>query len=160
MTKKLSPLGLWSNRDEVESGLQKITSKKDKLEALKVQINFRRKVLGQSHEDKSVFYFSHNRKALTINELKLNLLKLIPESESIQVYQLSADKITAHPDLLLYRRIKHRFECDGTLQWFDGTVLKYSPDTKEYCVQYDNEDETFSFALLDDYIANDLQIVS
>ena len=42
---------------------------------LKVQIKFRRKVLGQNHHDKDVFIFSHNRKPVVEYELKLNLFK-------------------------------------------------------------------------------------
>ena len=113
---------------------------KDRKEALKVQIKFRRKVLGQNHHDKDVFIFSHNRKPLAENELKLNLFKLLLQrniaDEPQEQSSLTFEKITADPDLLLYRRIRHRFECDGSLEWFEGTVLSYCTDTGEFTVQY------------------------
>ena len=161
LTVKLAQFGLWTTVAEVERGLHSLDSKKKKQEALKVQISFRRKVLGQNHEDKNVFYFSHNRKPLTETDLKLNLLKLLPQNSSAQ-QQLavpSETEIATDPDLLLYRRIKHRFECDGSLQWFDGTILSYNKDTGEYRVQYDNEDEIYSFPLLDDLKENDLKVL-
>ena len=51
--------GLWINRTELENGLKKKTMK---LKALKLQINFRRKVLNQSHPDKSVFFILPQQK--------------------------------------------------------------------------------------------------
>ena len=136
-----------------------LKGKKAKQEALKLQINFRRKVLGQSHEDKNVFYFTHNRKALTECQLKVNLFKLLPPSDYVQEF-VSAEDVTADPDLLIYRRIRHQFECDGSLNWYSGTVLSFNRDTMEYQVQYDNEEETYSFPLLDDLQSNDLQVLS
>ena len=160
LTMKLAIYGLWTTPNEVERGLQMLHSKKEKQQALKVQISFRQKVLGQSHEDKTVFYFSCNRKQLTELQLEQNLLKLLSQSDEIQQHQeLTFDEITADPELLLYRRIKHRFECDGFLEWFDGIVLSYNQDTGEYAVKYDNEDETYFFSLLEDLKEDDLIIV-
>ncbi len=140
LTKRLAPLGLWTKATEVECGLQTLKSKKEKQEALKIQIDFRRKVLCQSYPDKTIFYFTHLRKALTECQLKSNLFKLLPPTQEL----ISAD---ADPELLIYRRIRHKFECDGSFKWYDGTVLSYNADTKEYRVQYDNEDEAYSFPL-------------
>ena len=61
LTLKIQQFGLWTSRDDLESGLSQISSKKGKVTAVKNQINFRRKVLSQNHPDKSVFQFSHNR---------------------------------------------------------------------------------------------------
>ena len=158
LTVKLAQFGLRTTVSEVERGLYSLDSKKKKQEALKVQISFRRKVLGQNHEDKSV---SHNRKPLSETDLKFNWLKLLPQSSSLeqQLVVPSETEIANDSDLLLYRRIKHRFECDGSPQWFDGTVLSYSKDTGEYRVQYDNEDEIYTFPLLDDLKENDLKVL-
>ena len=41
-------IGLWRNKRDVETGLQKISTKTEKLRVLKVQIKFRQKVLVQS----------------------------------------------------------------------------------------------------------------
>ena len=61
------------------------------------------------------------------------------------------------PELLLYRRINHRFNCDGVMARYKGTVLSYDESTREYRIAYDNEDEIFSFPLLEDLENNDLQ---
>ena len=58
LTSKIQQHGLWTTREDVIDGLQSIKSKRGKLEALKLQINFRRKVFGQLHSDKPVFQFS------------------------------------------------------------------------------------------------------
>lgn len=59
-----------------------MNSSKKRPEALKIQISFHQKDLGQTHEDKTVVYFCHIHKALTETELKLNLVKLLPPSTS------------------------------------------------------------------------------
>jgi len=60
LTKKISSVGLWSTKDEVLAGLEKIATKTAKKDALKLQINFRKKVLCQTSDDQTVFQFSHN----------------------------------------------------------------------------------------------------
>ena len=76
LTKEIEAFGLWTSKAKVEDGIKSCTKQKGKKAALKLQINFRRKVLGQTHPDKAVFQFSHNQKQYTIAQLK-NLLLLI-----------------------------------------------------------------------------------
>ena len=45
ISKKLATCGLWNTTREVKNGLSSFANAKDKKEALKVQIKFRRKVL-------------------------------------------------------------------------------------------------------------------
>ena len=59
-----------------ETELDKLSTKKAKLEALKLQINFRNKVLNQSHAEEEVFQFSCNRQAFSVEQLTDNLSKL------------------------------------------------------------------------------------
>ena len=66
---------MWTTREDVIDGLQSIKSKKGKLEALKLQINLRRKVFGQLHSDKPVFQFSLNHCAFSIELITENLFK-------------------------------------------------------------------------------------
>lgn len=145
---------LWTTRAEVEQKLCELTTKKAKVAALKAQISFRKKVLCQEG-DKRLFQFSHSHKQLSVQELVDNLCQLLlpttPESET------DSARIAKDPELLLYRRINHRFNCDGTDTWYKGTVMSYDEVTKEYRVAYDNEDEIFSFPLLEDLKNNDLQ---
>ena len=77
LTKKISSVGLWSTKDEVLAGLEKIATKTAKKDALKLQINFRKKVLCQTSDDQTVFQFSHNRKVFLDYQLMKNLFKLL-----------------------------------------------------------------------------------
>ena len=72
LTLKIQQHGLWTTREDVIDGLQSIKSKVGKLEALKLQINFRRKVFGQLHSDKLVFQFSSNHRAFSIETITEN----------------------------------------------------------------------------------------
>ena len=77
LTKKISFVGLWTTKDEVLAGLEKVVGKKAKKDALKLQISFRKKVLGQTSDDQTLFQFSHNRKVFTDSQLLQNLFKLL-----------------------------------------------------------------------------------
>ncbi len=105
LTLKIQQTGLWTTRREVKEKLDQIKCKKDKLSVLKSQLNFRRKVLNQSHTDKFVFQFSANRRVFTIEELSQNLFKLLPLE--IDPHSPSNDDIINDPELLIYRRIEH-----------------------------------------------------
>ena len=66
------------DKAEVIRGLDAVSKRSDKLKLLKLQINFRRKVLCQTHSDPSVFRFSHCGKQFSIDQLKENLFCLLP----------------------------------------------------------------------------------
>lgn len=74
LTLKIQQIGLWTSAHDVKTALDKMSSRKAKTEALKLQINFRKKVLNQSHADKAVLQFSHNRQVFSVEQLKSNLL--------------------------------------------------------------------------------------
>lgn len=57
LTKEIEAVGFWISRSDVDSGLEKCGNKK---KALKIQIQFRDKVLCQKHPNK-IFKFSHKR---------------------------------------------------------------------------------------------------
>ena len=132
---------------------------------LKLQINFRRKVLNQSHHDKSVFKFSQNKKQHSIVKLKENLLKLLIDGESahdndVPVYEPSESvNFETQPELLVGKQIRHQFEADGELTWYEGRVLKHNITTNEFEVQYDGEDGTYWFPLLEDMSAGELFVI-
>ena len=100
--------------------------------------------------------FSHNRQPFSLDELTQNLFKLLPNDHSHS--EFSVDQISADPELLLYRRIEHLFDCDGDSVWYKGTVLAYDKDTEEFRVAYDNDDEVFCFPLLLDLEKGDLRL--
>ena len=109
-------------------------------------------MLCQSCSDQSLFKFSQNRKQYTIDQLTSNLLKLLEESSTTNETSVLATKekeILLKPQLLVGKRINHRFVESGELVWYKGTVLQML-DTREFEVMYDEEDDICCFSLLDD----------
>ena len=49
------------------------------------------------------------------------------------------------PELLIYRKIKHLFDCDGEDVWYSGTVLAFEEGTGQFTIAYDNEDDVYAF---------------
>lgn len=146
LTKKIQAFGLWTNASEIEDGLQQLKTVKAKCEALKLQLNFRKKVLEQSHSDNTVFFFSHSGKQHSIAQLTTNLLRLLPMEQQT----LPAEQFVTNPELLVNKRIEHLFDTEQGLQWYKGTVIGYLKDTNEYRVLYDSEESEYLFPLLDD----------
>ena len=122
LTRKIQKVGLWMTHQELSDGLAVIKSAKPKREALKLQINFRRKVLGQHHQEKSVFLFSHGGRQHSLAQLTENLLKLLPSNKQALPIQQFIDD----PARLVNKRIEHLFDTEeGGLQWYNGTVIGY-----------------------------------
>ena len=93
--------------------------------------------------------------------MKTNLFLLIEvEEPSVPLSESNCtsllEKVRANPDYLIGRKIRHRFEVDEELIWFNGTVLHRSSETNEYQVKYEGENDICSFALLDDISSGDL----
>ena len=59
---------------------------------------------------------------------------------------------------LVGQRIKHQFEVDGELVWYNGKVMDLDLDTKIFLVAYDDDDRVYNFALLEDIANGDLII--
>ena len=167
LTKEIEVVGLWMSRVEVDSSLVGFMKKAEKIKALKLQINFRHKVLAQQHADNSVFKFSHNRKQHSVEKLKQNLYQLLsneePSSTSSTSDQddctLALENITLHPELLIGKRIRHRFQVGKELVWYEGTVLQMNSETTEFEVAYDGEEDVCFFPLLDDISNGDVLLV-
>lgn len=160
LTKDIDAIGgLWMNSDDVRMGLGKIDKNTAKVKALKVQLNFRQKVLQQNCTDKSLFKFSQNRKQFTIGQLTSNLLKLLEDSSTTSTCETipSTQEILLNPQLLVGKKIKQRFVEDGKLVWYEGTVLQLL-ETEEFEVKYDDDDDVYCFSLLDDIKNGDLLI--
>ena len=137
-----------------------LTTKKAKLDALKLQISFRKKVLNQTYHDKTVLQFSCNHQVFSIDQLTQNLFKLLSTTSVLCQDGLDLDQINPDPELLMYRRIEHLFFYDGQNTWFKGTVLSYDRDSKYFKVVYDTEDEIYSFPLLEDLEKGELRLIS
>ena len=65
------------------------------------------------------------------------------------------------PELLVGCRIRHRFQLQESseLVWYNGTVEKMNPETDEFQVVYDGEDEACNYALLDDKKNRDVSLI-
>ena len=157
LTKKISFVGLWTTKHEALAGLDKIVGKKAKKDALKLQISFRKKVLGQTSDDQTLFQFSHNRQVFTDTRLLQNLYKLLLNYDH---QTLAITDVQRDPELLIYRQIEHQFNCDGQLVWYKGTVLSFDKETKEFRILYDNEEEECSFPLLEDLEKEEVKILT
>ena len=158
LTKKLQKLGgLWTTEKKIEDGSRKMKTTKAKQNALKIQISFRKKVLGQLYSDKVVFQFSHNKQPFSDTRLKQNLLKLLSSHAEVQD-TLTNEDIFDDPEAIIYRRIELLFSCDGEMIWFTGTILGYNKDTEEFSVAYNNEDCVYCFPLLEDLAKGELRV--
>lgn len=73
---------------------------------------------------------------------------------------LTITDVQRDPDLLIYRRIEHQFNCDGQLVWYKGTILSFDKETKEFRILYDNEEEEYSFPLLEDLEKEEVKILT
>jgi E1A/CREB-binding protein len=161
LTKDIEKLGLWINRTEIEDGIDAFVKQAKKKEALKLQIKFRHKVLGQTHPNKDVLKFSHNRRPFSVDQLKNNLLLLIDEDEDLEPSldtSLNNEDYMQHPAHLVGKRIQHRFKVGRKYKWYNGIVLHMHPSTKEFEVKYDGEDDACCYALLEDIESGDLKI--
>ena len=84
LTKQIQKVGLWTSRIKIEEGFKNLTTATLKRDTLKLQINICRKVLGQTHTDKSVFIFSHKGKQHTHVQLMHHLFRLLPAEQEQQ----------------------------------------------------------------------------
>ena len=121
-----------------------------------MQISFRKKVLGQEHSDKTVFQFSHKRQTCSASQLKENLIKLLSPHEELP--SLTEEEIFDNPQLLVYKRVEHLFNCDGEMIWFTGTVVSYNEDTGEFSIAYDDEGDVCQYPLLEDIAKGELRL--
>jgi E1A/CREB-binding protein len=160
LTKEIEKIHLWTTRDDVVNSLAQISKKSDKIQALKLQIKFRDKVLNQTNIDRSVFKFSHQGKAYSINQLTENLCQLFEETSSFTAPSL--EQVSMQPEVLVGKRIKHQFEVDEKLIWYDGVVMKLVDKARKmFEVVYDEEnEEVYHFTLLDDIATGDLLILT
>lgn len=155
LTEHIIQMGLWQTIEQVEAGLQKCKSKTAKINAIKTQIGFRKKILDQTHPNKLVFQSSHQGHKFTLAEMKENLLSLLkPEARATQEQQTV-------PKDLIGKRISHRWLVDGEEEWFDGTVLGVVPGTTTWFnLLYDGEDQVVSLNLQKDIEDGDLLVLS
>ena len=183
LTNEIAKSGLWTSRTHIREGLAAVSKKTEKVRLLKLQIKFRRKVLHQTNSDSSLFKFSQNSKQFSVQRLQDNLIKLLSAEEQATLAEEQAapaeeqaapadDNVTSAdeqatlleqvlqaPEYLVGQKINHRFEVEGELVWFKGTVKSYDSKTKEFLVFYDGEEDPCCFELLQDIEYGDLLLV-
>ena len=107
----------------------------------------RQHVLKQSHPDKSVYCLSRRGKKLASSEVSANLCKLIHATPHF------AQLLKKVPSLLVGMEIRHRFEDEDGLTWYDGLVIGVA--NMEF---YSGEEDICEFDLLQDYMKSDITI--
>ena len=156
LTLDIFTMGLWQTSDQIEAGLR---SKTAKLKALKVQLDFRKKVLQQTHPNKVIFQSSHLGHQFSVDEMKSNLSQLLCNAGQEQ------PRIRSRvPSDLTGKQIHHRWIVEGESEWFCGTVLgkvagQESDSGMWYNVKYDNEDNVVTLNLQEDIEAGDIMIL-
>ena len=159
LTKDIIQYGLWQSKEDIAEGVAKERSKTAKLSALKVQFNFRKRVLDQrSYRHKELFLFSKGGQQYTVKELMDNLAKLINEEEEEAVSGLANEG----RESLVGKTIKHRWQDEsGVEQWYFGEVVSKVAGTNEwYNVWYKGEDDVLTLNLCEDIDLGDLEVVS
>ena len=133
-------------------------SKSAKVKAIKAQLDFRKCVLEQKHPDKDVFFISKHRKQLTVDELIINLEKLLAVSAPLDL-----DRHTAvNQESLVGKRIRHKWNnAEGDEQWYTGLILSVVDGSTEWFnVQYDGEEDILTLNLYEDIEKGDLDIIT
>ena len=155
LSHEIMQYGLWQTAEDIRSGLARQKSKGMKIKALKAQLNFRKRVLEQTHENKEIFHITKHGKRLSVTELVDNLKKLL----SMHPLQ---DSTVSSPHLdLVGKRIRHKWvDEDGKEEWYCGCILSSVPGTIEWFnVQYDGEEEILTLNLYTDIDNGDLDII-
>ena len=80
LTLDIQQFGLWVEESQIDEGLSKLDTVKSKRQALKIQLDFRNKVL-EAKCERSLFHLSTQGVNKPIDELKANLLKVIGWTE-------------------------------------------------------------------------------
>lgn len=126
-TKSILNHGLWQTSNEIDSMLLSYKTKTDKIDALKAQLKFRKDVLLQQPEEKQTFNITKKREDstsrvnLTVEELTLNLKKLIKQAIVMDQQSGKAEHI------LVGKRVRHKFKTtvngEVSYEWYAGKVI-------------------------------------
>ena len=157
LTQNIVMYGLWQSREQVDEKLGAIKTEKDKVKALKVQLDFRKKVLEQSHSDKDIFFITKQSKQLPVEIICENLCKLLSSAQLV----ITPGTLAINCQSLIGKEIHHRWkDQDGEERWYKGKVLSLVPGTTEWFnVKYDGEDDILTLNLLLDIEKGDLDVI-
>jgi hypothetical protein len=127
--------------------------------ALKIQLKFRREILQQTSSDSNVYKLSKDKKKLTIDQLKTNLESLILHAFELEQNQAGTSSDPDMP-LLQGRNVKHCFLENNIKTWYKGFVISSVPGFRNfYNIIYENDENVYTYKLLEDYANGDLEII-
>lgn len=114
--------GLWQTVEQVDAMLATMKAK-EKMEALKSQLRFRKNILRQTSSNPKIYNFStvvnKKRKDLSWNEMMENVKKkLILES-----FTLPSERSGSEGLSLNGKDVQHKFVTNEQTHWFDGHVI-------------------------------------
>ncbi|XP_033731138.1 uncharacterized protein LOC117320739 [Pecten maximus] len=117
--------GLWQTVKQVDVMLETMKDK-EKLDALKSQMRFRKNILRQTSNNPKIYNFSKSvnkkRKDLSWNEMAENVKTLILESFTLP--SETSSKRSGDERLSLNGKdVRHKFVIDEQTQWYDGHVI-------------------------------------
>ena len=125
--------GLWKTEEQMNINLRDKTSAQ-KLFAMKVQLNVRKKILQQKAAS-DLFAFSANRKPHTVEILKSNLLKLIQNAERHTV-DSTVEHTLSNPSSLVGREISHLWTDEKGESWWNGKIKRRVENSDEFLIEY------------------------
>ena len=116
LTQSILLYKLWQSARDIEKGLSLLKTKREKVKALKTQLDFHKKVLEQAHPDKNVFFITRHSRPLSITKMSNNLGRLLSSSQT-QSSPISPS-VTLDCESLIGKEINHRWKSEGGVeQW-------------------------------------------
>ena len=111
--KDLEAIGIWKDKITIEETLAKFRTKKEKLAALKSQINMAKEHVTITATNRNLTQFSKKGKHLDISNLIQNLLQLITLSNNNNEHELQTElqeltiKLSGEPSTIVGKYISH-----------------------------------------------------
>ena len=128
LTESIMIYGLWQTREQVNENLSKLKTKKEKIKALKLQLDFCKKVLEQSYFEKDIFFVTKQSKQLPVEVICNNLCKLLTSAHSV----VPPSTVTTNCQSLIGKEILHKWKDEnGQETWYKGRVLSLVPGTTD-----------------------------
>ena len=125
--------------------------KQQKVALVRVQINIRKKVLGQ----KIKIPFTQHGKQRPLKVIIKELADFIADNPHSDV-----ETALGNPSALVGKESLHKFQIDsGGESWFSGVVISYNVEDNTHEILYDGESEHCHFDLTQDIIDGDLKIL-
>lgn len=158
LTNSVCFYGFWQSREEVNEGLGRLTSEREKINGLEAQLKFRKHVLGQKSKDKKIFNLTVKKASgkyvkQSFEVMKQNLLQLVKSAAEGPSEEVTHDNIP----LLVGKKIEHQF---SNKEFYTGKVICVVPGFPSwYNVQYDNDPAVYVYNLKEDYIKGDVRII-